>query len=92
MTRQQSFWWGAFGSILPEILRFFKIAAAGEALPQLNWILYTVLLTLFVVSSGFFSIAWKPENEFKAIWVGCSVPALVATLVQAAPVLPHGHG
>jgi hypothetical protein len=88
MTRQTCFWWGAFGSLLPEILRFFKLAASGSPLPQLNWAIYISFLILFVVSSGIFSIAWRPENEFKAIWVGSSVPVLVATLLQTAPVLP----
>ncbi|HEY6349829.1 MAG TPA: hypothetical protein VI636_10495 [Candidatus Angelobacter sp.] len=91
MTRQQSFLWGAFGSILPEILHFFKIAAAGDALPHLNWSLYIGLLIIFVISCGFFCVAWKPENEFKAIWVGCSVPALVATLIRAVPAVPSGN-
>jgi hypothetical protein len=90
MTRQASFWWGAFGSLLPEILRFFKIAAAGGTFPVLNWPLYISLLVLFVGSSGVFAVAWKPESEFKAIWVGASVPVLMATLIQTAPGLP-GH-
>jgi hypothetical protein len=88
MTRTACFWWGTFGSVLPEVLRFFKIAAAGDPFPHLNWPLYLVFLFLFVVSSGIFSVAWKPESEFKAIWVGASVPVLVATLVQTAPGLP----
>ncbi len=85
MTRTACFWWGAFGGILPEVVRFFRIAAAGAPLPSLNWILYTFLLVLFVCSAGVFSMGWKPESEYKAIWVGASLPALVATLVQAAP-------
>ena len=92
MTRPQCFIWGAFGSILPEVLRFFKIVAAGENLPHINWILYCLLLTVYVISAGAFAIAWKPENEFKAIWVGCSLPALIATLVQTAPAPPSLHG
>ena len=90
MTRTACFWWGAFGSILPEILRFFKLAAAGDSFPHLNWPLYLAFLVLFVGSSGIFSVAWKPESEFKAIWVGASVPVLVATLIQTAPGL-HAH-
>jgi hypothetical protein len=90
MTRQACFWWGAFGSLLPEILRFFKLVAAGDPLPHLNWPIYLGFLVLFVGSSGVFSIAWKAENEFKAVWVGASVPVLVATLIQTTPGLP-GH-
>ena len=85
MSRAEYFWWGAFGGILPEVVRFFKIAAAGAPLPQLNWFLYGVFLILFVCAAGIFSVAFKPESEYKAIWVGASLPALVATLVQAAP-------
>ena len=89
MTRRQRFLWGAFGSVVPEVLRLFKLVAAGQNLPPLNWIAYGLLLALYVVCAGAFAIAWKPENEFKAIWVGCSLPALVATLAQTVPTLPH---
>jgi len=85
MSRRACFLWGAFGGILPEVVRFFKIAAAGDPLPRLNWILYGVFLSLFVCAAGVFSVGWKPESEYKAIWVGASLPALVATLVQVVP-------
>jgi hypothetical protein len=88
MTKKACFWWGAFGSILPEVLRFFKLASAGDSFPHLIWPVYLVLLALFVVCCGIFSVGWKPENEFKAIWVGASAPVLVATLIQTTPVLP----
>jgi hypothetical protein len=88
MTKMACFWWGAFGSILPEILRFFKIASAGNSFPSLHWPLYLAFLVLFVCACGTFSIAWKPESEFKAIWVGASAPVLIATLLQTSPGLP----
>jgi hypothetical protein len=85
MTNKQAFWWAAFGSLLPEVLRFYKIAIAGQALPKLEWPLYVLMVAIFFVVTGFFSVAWGPENKFKAIWVGASAPTLIATLVQSAP-------
>lgn len=88
MKNSRLFWWGCFGAIVPEVLRFFKLAAAGQPLPHLNWPIYGGFLVLFVLVAGAFTVAWKAENAFKAIWVGASVPTLVATLVQVAPGLP----
>ena len=85
MTKIACFGWGCFGSILPEIVRFFLLVAHGQALPNLNWLLYCSFLTVYTICAGLFSVAWKPENEFKAVWVGASLPALVAALVNAAP-------
>jgi hypothetical protein len=50
MTDRSRFWWGMFGSVLPEFLRFVKIIFAGNPLPHLNWAMYgifTVALALF---------------------------------------------
>jgi hypothetical protein len=90
VTRRECFLWGAFGGLLPEVVRFFKIVQSGTSLPDLNWTLYALFLLLFVSCAGVFSVAWKPESEYKAIWVGASLPALVATLVQAVPKPPGG--
>lgn len=38
--------------------------------------------------AGAFAIAWKPENQLRAIWVDASFPALFATLAQAIPEFP----
>jgi hypothetical protein len=43
------------------------------------------LFVLFVIAAGPFTVAWKPESAFKAVWVGASFPTLVATLIQVAP-------
>ncbi len=94
MSRTECFWWGAFGAILPQVVKFFKIVAEGDPLPHLNWILYFIVLAVFVCAAGGFSIAWKPENRYKAIWIGASLPVLVSTLVQAVPAPPSpspGH-
>jgi hypothetical protein len=85
MSKKSSFGWGFFGSVLPEVVRFFILIAHGQTLPSLNWPLYSGLLLLYAVCGGLFAAGWKPENEFKAIWVGASLPALVAALVTVAP-------
>ena len=86
MTKIVCFGWGCFGSVLPEIVRFFLLVAHGQSLPNLNWLLYGGLLLIYAACAGLFSVAWKPENEFKAVWVRASLPALVATLINAAPI------
>jgi hypothetical protein len=75
--------------LLPELLRFFKLVDAGQPLPNLNWPLYAALFALFILAAGPFTVAWKPESAFKAVWVGASFPTLVATLIQIAPTMPH---
>ena len=85
MSRTACFWWGAFGGILPQVVRFFNIISVGDPLPLLNWTLFAIILLLLVCSAGIFSVAFKPESEYKGIWVGASLPAIVATLVQTIP-------
>jgi hypothetical protein len=89
MKNSHLFGWGCFGAFLPELLRFFKLVDAGQPLPNLNWPLYAALFSLFVLAAGPFTVAWKPESAFKAVWVGASFPTLVATLIQIAPTMPH---
>ena len=43
------------------------------------------MLVSFTFFAGMFSVAWKPENEYKAIGIGASLPTIVATLFQTAP-------
>ena len=85
------FWWGSFGSLLPEIIRFKNIISAIQTLPQLNWsyiLIYAAISLAYMAAAGGFTIGWKPESEFKAMWVGASFPALVSTMLQAVPALP----
>ena len=86
MTGRQCFVWGCLGAIAPEVLRFFKIASNGTALPQLNWTFYAMLLIAYIVIAGFVTVAFKQDSEWKGLWVGASLPALIATLVQVAPI------
>ena len=92
MTKKESFLWGAFGSVLPEVLRYHKLITDVAPIPNQNWLLYVTFWILFILCAGGFTLAWKPESEFKAIWVGASWPLLVATLVQAAPAVPKPAG
>jgi hypothetical protein len=88
MKPKSSFWWGFFGSVLPQIVQFFVIVTHGQPLPNLNWFLYCGLLLPYAACGGLVAVVWKPENEFKAVWVGASLPALVAALVNAGPARP----
>lgn len=85
MSKKTSFWWGVMGAFAPELLRMFKIVSAGQLLPDLQWAIYCGLLLLFACLGGAASIAWKPEAEWKAFWVGASLPTIVASLVQSVP-------
>lgn len=90
MKKQESFLWGCIGGIAPEVLRWFKIASTGAQIPHLDWILYAVFLFLYVVIAGAVAVAFNPDGPWKAIWVGASLPAIIAVLVQASPTVP-GH-
>jgi hypothetical protein len=87
MSPAECFYWGAFGAILPELLRLYKTIQAGN---QPAFQLYYILISAaFVLAAGIFAIAWRPENAFKAIWVGISFPVLVAAMIQNTPTLPR---
>lgn len=88
MSKKASFWWAVVGATAPEILRFFKLVSTGQAFPALNWWLYGLFLILYCFVAGMFSIAWKPENPYKALWIGASITAIVGTLIQATPIVP----
>ena len=90
MEKRPSFLWGAFGAVLPEVIRIHQLVAESKPLGISGWLTYLISWALFVFCAGMFTVAWKPESEFKAIWVGASWPLLVAKLVQAAPALRLG--
>lgn len=75
--------WGCLGAILPELLRFFRLAAAGQPFPALNWPLYSIIL-----AAGAFTVAWQADSPFKAIWVGASFPTIITALITTAPTHP----
>jgi hypothetical protein len=88
MNVRGSFAWGCLGALAPEILRFFKLISSAQELPHLEWSLYAPLLVLYVALAGAVAIAFKPDSAWKGLWVGASLPALIATLIQTAPSLP----
>ncbi len=85
LNRFQLFLWGCLGAALPELLRFFHLAAAGQPLPALNWLLYSVVFAFFVLAAGAFTLAWEADSPFKAIWVGASCPTIITALITTAP-------
>jgi len=50
MEKQESFLWGCIGGIAPEVRRWFKIVSTGAQIPHLDWMLYAVFLSLYVLS------------------------------------------
>jgi len=85
MKPQSAFLWGCIGGVAPEVLRWFKIFSTGSPHPQLDWILYFIFLVLYILLAGAVAVAFNPDGKWKALWVGASLPALIAVLVQAAP-------
>lgn len=88
LAGRNCFAWGCLGAVIPEVLRFFQILRAGEALPDLNWLLYPIVALSWALCAGAVSVAWKPDASWQAMWIGMSCPAIVASLIQAAPSLP----
>lgn len=66
--RRVIFLWGALGAILPEVIRFFRIASIAQPIPPLNWTFYVAMLAVYCAVAGFTAIAWKPDAEWKALW------------------------
>ena len=87
MRARESYLWGCVGGLAPEVRRFFKVVSSGAALPQLNWIEYAVLLSASVLLAGAVTVAFSPDSQWKALWVGASLPAIIAVLTQTGPVL-----
>jgi len=86
MTGRECFAWGFAGGVAPQVVRFFDVVSRGQSLPNLNWPVYGFLLLIYAVMAGLVAIAFRPDSPWKGLWVGASLPALIATLVQTAPV------
>jgi hypothetical protein len=85
MKPLDAFFWGCIGGAAPEVLRWFKIFSTGSQYPQLDWVLYFIFLVLYILLAGAVSVAFNPDGKWKALWVGASLPAIIAVLVQAGP-------
>jgi hypothetical protein len=87
MKASSAFLWGCVGAAAPEVIRLYKYAQSGTPFPAINWGYFYFFLGLYVFFGGLVAIAWKPEHSWKALWVGASLPSIIAGLVQAAPAL-----
>lgn len=87
IASKECFWWGILGAVLPQITKFFALVSNGQPSPHIDWLAYSILAVIYTACAGFVAIAWKPDAVWKALWVGASLPALVGTLVQAAPTV-----
>jgi len=87
VTWLAAFGWGAFGAILPEVVRLYKIAQGDNPMLDLT-VVYVVLSVIFVLAAGIFTVAFRPENQWKAVWVGVSFPVLVSGLLSQPPPTP----
>ena len=83
------FWCGLVGSLMPTVIRAFQLYGEGKTLPVTNWPVFIACAILYAVCAGLFARWWRPESEFKAVWVGISFSVLVTNLFQNFPGIPH---
>ena len=88
MINKLCFCWGFFGATLPEIIRLQKIVTDPMQKIDFFSIPYCLLLLAYLCAAGVLSIAWKPENPYKAIWLGASFPVIISTMAVQIPSLP----
>jgi hypothetical protein len=74
MTKREAFLWESFGSVGPEVIKYYRLAADRQPLPDNGWISYLILSFLFMTLAGGFTLAFKPESEYKALWGGRFIP------------------
>lgn len=87
MNKGDCFLWGCTGAAIPEVVRMWKIVSSGgQGLPDFS-LLYFSISIVYVVFAGLFTIAWNPENPYKAIWVGVSFPTLISSMIQSPPTM-----
>jgi hypothetical protein len=87
-TQKTVFLCGCVGSVMPYVVNFTQLAIKGGALPVTNWKLVAILGLAYALCAGLFARWWRPENEFKAVWIGISFATIVTGLVQTAPKGP----
>ena len=88
MKRFEMFFWGTFGAALPTIVDRYQRFSSGQPSPYAFGFDAVIIVVAFVIASGLFTVAWEPGTKFQAVWIGLSVPNLVAALLKAAPTLP----
>lgn len=85
MTAKKTFLWATFGSVLPEVLRFYRLTVEDKPLPIHQWWQYVIVSLVFMFFAGMFSVAWRPQNAFRAVWLGATFPLAVAQLIASVP-------
>jgi hypothetical protein len=91
MNRTTRFLWGCVGALVPEVVRIYTSVIHQQSLPDISWkyvVVYIAISIVFMAFAGLFSIAWEPENAYKAIWLGASFPTVISTLARTVPSLP----
>jgi len=83
-NHKATFFWGCLGAAMPPLLTAYKAVDAGRFVPHTA--IYYPFVLVWVLVSGFVSIACRPDSEWQAMWVGASVPALIASMI-AAPLV-----
>ena len=87
MTWPATLAWGAFGAILPEVVRLYRIVQSDNPVfdfpPK-----YFPISFIFALFAGILTITFRPEKELKAIWIGASFPVIVSTVFSQAPSIP----
>lgn len=88
ISSRSAFWYGVLGSALPELIRWGKLigyvsgSAPGKVtIPPSGWLIYFCYAVIYSVAAGMITRAWKPDTEWKAVWVGASFPALMMNLI-----------
>ena len=77
-TSRREFWWGAFGALAGEIVRFYKIFVL-EVIPVPHFSrLYFLISFAFVLCGGFFAVAWDDDHKLRCLYVGLSFVSIIS--------------
>lgn len=90
MTSKQSWGWGFFGALIPDVISIYGWSHANAPVPNKTfglWVLCVGASLLYAVFAGYFTMAWKPESEAKAVWLGASFLTIASVLIKNAPQL-----
>lgn len=83
--------WGAFGALIPEVIRRYRIATENPSHPFPKFGRYYFLISvLFVGVGGMVSVAWNSTNPFQCLIVGAIFPAIISKFSKKPPTFPEG--
>jgi hypothetical protein len=92
MTSQARWGWAFFGALLPDVIAFYVWTHGDVVMSNKTpgqWALLVCASLVYASFAGFFSIAWKPESRWKAVWIGASFSTIAGVLIKNAPQLPQ---